>query len=463
MMNNIKGFIMALVMATVLIGGKGAVFAGPSDYREIPGVKVYIDGVEFETGESFYDFSNTTLVPMREFFEKLGANLEWDANIKKITATSKDTSVELIINSKIAKINGKDQTLSAEAKIINDQTYVPLRFVAEALMYEVDWNREFNIISIIDMKAINKKIKSKTYESSTSPKADTLKLEILDNQGIKVTGRTIKEKTDWTIRIQKEKGPDLIYEDRKTDSYHTYGDVFNLKDKLAEGKYKINIYLLEKGGDTNWGYDTNITLIYEKGEIYFPVSEVYSHNYLELMKNSVMDPKIYLKMATSNPAERNEIVTLANTIIKGASSDYEKLLKISDWVADNIYYNWDGYRVGAYGRTDAYGTLKNKKSVCQGYATLTQDLLRAVGIPARLVLGHALQANDWSDKDHSDINHAWNEAFVDGRWITIDTTWNSYNKYQDGKFTKGQSNYSNFDIGIGKLSESHKIISVEHR
>jgi len=33
-------------------------------------------------------------------------------------------------------------------------------------------------------------------------------------------------------------------------------------------------------------------------------------------------------------------------------------------------------------------------------------------------------------------NHAWNEAFVDGKWIILDTTWDSFNYYENRKYIK---------------------------
>lgn len=465
MMKNIKRFIIGLVMIFVLAGGNCAVFAHQSKYQEIPGVKVYIDGVKFETKESFYNDSNTTLVPMREFFEKLGASLEWDQNAQKIIATTDEKTIELVINNKIASINGKDKVLSVEPKIINDHTYVPLRFVAEALMYEVDWNSMHHIISIIDMRSINEITMPKTYKSSQFLKTDYINMEIIDNESIKINGGITLDKTEWMFNIGGQNKSDVMKEYKKIKADGTYGDMFSLKNKLTQGEYKVSVYFKEKQDRMYWSYYGNIPLHYMDGEIFFPVSPVYANNYLEGMKNSVIDPKNYLGMTITNEAEKNEMIDLANKITKDATSDYDKLLKVNDWVAQNIYYNWDGYKTGTYGRTDAYGTLKNKKSVCQGYAELTRELLRAVGIPSRLVSGHALGVSaggkSWDGVDHTESNHAWNEAFVENRWVIIDTTWNSGNNYEDGIFKDASMNYKYFDPSLENFSNTHKIVEVE--
>jgi len=62
---------------------------------------------------------------------------------------------------------------------------------------------------------------------------------------------------------------------------------------------------------------------------------------------------------------------------------------------------------------------------CEYFATATVLLLRAAGIPARYVTGYAV--TEWSGFEQAYLvrrrhAHAWTSAFVDGRWITLDTT-----------------------------------------
>ncbi len=112
--------------------------------------------------------------------------------------------------------------------------------------------------------------------------------------------------------------------------------------------------------------------------------------------------------------------------------------------------------------TEERGTFKNKTSVCHGYAVLTETLLRNAGIPARVVTGHALGASAdgkyWDDVDHSKTNHAWNEAFVDGRWVMVDVTWDSGNRYKNGQFHQGEMDYCYFDPSLEAFSHTHKMM-----
>lgn len=460
-MKTIKRISTMLMTISIIIGVGSLTFASAYEPKVIQDVKVYMDGIEFKIDQDFYSHNGTTLVPMRALFEELGAEVEWKQETKTIFAKTNDTFIELGIDRKIAKKDGKDIALTVEPKMINKVTYVPLRFVAEALNYEVDWNGVNRIISIIDLKQIAEHKYSKIYESSSFFKDDYIKMEIVNDKEIKIKGITGLDKTNWFFKVQ---GKDKLEIWKDIKSKNIYEDTFNLKNNLREGDYKIGIYFKDNNDSMYWSYYFDIPFKYEDGEMFFPISPVYQNNYLKYMQNSVIDPKYYLDIAIINKSERDEIRNLAEKITKDANSDYEKVLKINEWVAQNIYYNWDGYLSGDYGRTDAYGTLDSKRSVCQGYAELTDALLKSVGVPSRLVTGHALgvsaSGKDWDNVDHMKSNHAWNEAFVGDRWITVDTTWNSGNKYENGAFNKDSMVYRYFDPNLEVFSNTHKIISV---
>jgi len=64
---------------------------------------------------------------------------------------------------------------------------------------------------------------------------------------------------------------------------------------------------------------------------------------------------------------------------------------------------------------DASEILQTKEGVCRDYAILTTTLLRAAGIPSRVVAGLV----NW---DGTFYYHAWSEAWDGHRWIGIDST-----------------------------------------
>ena len=69
--------------------------------------------------------------------------------------------------------------------------------------------------------------------------------------------------------------------------------------------------------------------------------------------------------------------------------------------------------------------LVTRAGHCEYFATATTLLLRAAGVPARYATGYSVQ--EWSPLENNYIvrerhAHAWVRAWVDGRWIDLDTT-----------------------------------------
>lgn len=80
------------------------------------------------------------LVPMRFLFEQMGADVEWDQETMTATATMNNTAVAFSINDTNAEVNGAAATMDVPARLINDKTMVPLRFLSEEMGYTVTWN-----------------------------------------------------------------------------------------------------------------------------------------------------------------------------------------------------------------------------------------------------------------------------------------------------------------------------------
>jgi hypothetical protein len=90
-------------------------------------------------------------------------------------------------------------------------------------------------------------------------------------------------------------------------------------------------------------------------------------------------------------------------------------------------------------------------------------MLHSVGIPAVFVEGYALGVGNsvvgWEGADTLSSNHAWVEAFVDGRWVVMDPTWDSNNTLINGKKEAFKTDfYRFFDVSVEMLSVGHKVI-----
>ncbi len=98
--------------------------------------------------------NDRTLVPMRFLFEQMGATVTWDDATQTATATvpvtteeeiqtfglAEEKSVTFSVDNTTATVNGSAATMDVPARLINDKTMVPLRFLSENLGFNVQWD-----------------------------------------------------------------------------------------------------------------------------------------------------------------------------------------------------------------------------------------------------------------------------------------------------------------------------------
>jgi copper amine oxidase-like protein len=85
-------------------------------------------------------------VPLRGVFERLGASVVYENGT--INATGNGRQISLRIGSTQATVNGQQQYIDVAPFIIGASTYVPLRFVSQALGASVNWDGANQIVAI---------------------------------------------------------------------------------------------------------------------------------------------------------------------------------------------------------------------------------------------------------------------------------------------------------------------------
>ena len=111
-------------------------------------IKVYIDNKLLSLEDKPFIQSGRTLVPMRGFFEALGAEVHWDAASRTAVGIRGGVTVKIAIGSTKPTVNGVTKTIDVPARIYSGRTYIPLRFVGEALGDSVVWNGSTQSIHI---------------------------------------------------------------------------------------------------------------------------------------------------------------------------------------------------------------------------------------------------------------------------------------------------------------------------
>ena len=85
-------------------------------------------------------------VPLRGVFENLGASVVYQAGV--INATGRGHNVSLKVGSQQATVDGQQQTLDVAPFIIGASTYVPLRFVSQALGATVNYDGANRVVAL---------------------------------------------------------------------------------------------------------------------------------------------------------------------------------------------------------------------------------------------------------------------------------------------------------------------------
>lgn len=91
------------------------------------------------------------MVPLRFIAETLSAQVEWDGTEKKITVTSLNNEIKLWLGKSFALINGKQFSLESPPVLIEGRVLIPVRFIAEALGATVNWKPQNSEVEIVKL------------------------------------------------------------------------------------------------------------------------------------------------------------------------------------------------------------------------------------------------------------------------------------------------------------------------
>jgi|GEM_PF-2529552 len=125
---------------------------------------------------------NRTMVPLRGIFENLGASVTWDGVARTVTAKKGETTILLGIGNRTAHVNQKPVVLDVPARIVGSRTFVPLRFIFEALGSKVEWDEVTRTIYIYSTedKVLGNITTEKTVQQVAEESKSVVKIITLD-------------------------------------------------------------------------------------------------------------------------------------------------------------------------------------------------------------------------------------------------------------------------------------------
>lgn len=210
-----------------------------------------------------------------------------------------------------------------------------------------------------------------------------------------------------SIAVEYE-GDNVLFGDTKTYGY----------------EYSVNYYMLNRKGEELIKYHRPIT-----EETWKSVASSLKPNggksytyqdYLEYQK--------YVKETYCEDPQISEGTAALISEIEGdAETDYEKLCRIEEWLASQLYtLDVESRGRGIKSESDFldYFLLEKTEGYCSYYATAFVIMARAEGIPARYVQGYRVPGSRKKGITvTSNMAHAWAEAYFEGvGWIRFEPT-----------------------------------------
>ncbi len=101
-------------------------------------------------GTSVYAQDGVSYVPIRFVSESLGADVRWDEKSHRVIILSEGKTVVLAIGSDLATIDGAQYKMAKPVEAKGGSTIVPVRFLSEALGFDVNYVGVTNQIYITD-------------------------------------------------------------------------------------------------------------------------------------------------------------------------------------------------------------------------------------------------------------------------------------------------------------------------
>lgn len=221
---------------------------------------------------------------------------------------------------------------------------------------------------------------------------------------------------------------EVRYENRRAQIYHISPGKEYTAIPLSHGSGKYRIRMLESVMEKRDYYRV----------IYDSTIEVNLENSLDPFRQS----GYYIDSSTNSYTAK-----LAREIVKGCSTEGDKVEAIYDYIVHNVSYDNNlASNPPANYKPLNERTLSNGKGICIDYAALMTSMCRSQGIPAKMVSGNV---------DNGEF-HAWVEVYIsDGSsipsavggqangWTLIDPTYGSNATYRDvgSNYNIKQRNY----------------------
>lgn len=298
------------------------------------------------------------------------------------------TSVKIETSAKESEASKQEETSAVHIETTTDKTETTVGVAATTMATSVV-TRTQNMTTVMPTTVAERKhrqLKVMLPEAS-GKQVSSLNGYIIDYSNTKNGYVMVKNTTGITTYVQITCNSVMRQYKMQSGNYETYPLT------MGNGKYKIQVLQIASNG---LGYDKNtieIDVGMENGNIPY----LYANTYVNFYNGSMSAEKSY-ELAY----EGDDDAAVTN--------------RIAEFVAENISYDYGKAASVTSGTIKSYvpspdATLSSGKGICTDYASLVAAMLRAQGIPCKMVYGYI---------NNGAAYHAWNQVYYGGSWHLVD-------------------------------------------
>ena len=194
---------------------------------------------------------------------------------------------------------------------------------------------------------------------------------------------------------------------------------------------------------------------------------IYNMDYMRQIPTDEDYLRYWLKTTNYFQSDEEPIKNLAKEIAgRCIEDDYLRVLAVHQFVVHYLFYDYDELQAKERQDDSAVAVVKRRHTTCRGYVSLCVSLLRAMHIPAQQLVCYMAKPGQLMNVENVKLkkaNHEVVAAFADNRWLLLDPTRDSHNKYENGEFYRlnEQPSLANFDMTEQFFSFTHWLSTVD--
>lgn len=141
------------------------------------GISVAIDGelIQF-SDQGPYIKNDRTMVPLRVPMEKMGCSVEWDSGKQQAIVKKDGQAAVFTIGSRTYTVNNEKKIMDVAAELKGDRTAFPIRFAAEAMGAEVEWDQVSLTVHMFSKEMDKQQIIEQVSDTILQPGVKTAEL-----------------------------------------------------------------------------------------------------------------------------------------------------------------------------------------------------------------------------------------------------------------------------------------------